>query len=119
MTLESEIEAANGLKAKPGRLAAERKRAEWIRQNLAQVCGNGADLYDEDVEALPSTHRAEARAIARRAIDLHQEGDQQLALEHAREAFAALDAKIGRTWSPPAHEPPDPALLDRIRGVAI
>jgi hypothetical protein len=105
--------------ARPGRSAAQRRRDEWVRQNLAAVAGHGQELYDEDVNALPAAHRSAALEIAHHAIGIHESGDQADALDYAREKFSELVDRIGNAWHPPTSERPDPDLLDQIRGVRI
>jgi hypothetical protein len=99
----------------PGWTDVRRKRLGWIKANLASVAGAGHMPDRADFEALPEAHRANARAMARQAVDLFNDGNQGPAREHAAEAAFELEAAIGKTWRPPFAEGPDPAVLDAIR----
>lgn len=100
----------------PGWDDRRRERWGWLRDSIADVAGAGGSPDTADIQALPEGHREQAKAIVAVAKRLHDEGEQAAALAAAREACLQLEEDIGSSWHPPAADPPDPSLLDRIQG---
>lgn len=96
-----------------------RARWQWLRDSLADPAAHGHELDTTDVNRLPEQHRARVRQVAAEARRLSDQGDRQLALEHARAGLRAIEADLAPSWRPPPIEVPTDDEIRRIRGEIV